>query len=82
MEESRLPEFNSIDDLVEFFDTNDFGEYDLPDADFDVDIKKRTFLVAVDKSLMVKLGKVARAQHISTGELVNSWLEEKAVQAA
>ena len=82
MDENRLPEFDSIEDLVEYFDSHDLGKFDLPEVHFEVDILKKTFLVAVDKTLMSKLGEVARAQHVSTGELVNSWLKEKAVQAA
>jgi predicted HicB family RNase H-like nuclease len=82
MAENKLPEFESIEELVEFFDTHDMGEYELPEAQFDVDIQKRTFLVSVDKELMKKLSQVARAQHTSTEALVNSWLEERAAQVA
>ena len=55
MAENKLPEFEALEALVEFFDTHDMGEYDLPEAQFDVEIQKRTFLVSVDKALMKKL---------------------------
>lgn len=80
MAENKLPEFESLEALVEFFDTHDMGEYDLPEAQFDVDIQKRTFLVSVDKALMKKLSQMARAQHTSTEALVNAWLEERAAR--
>ncbi|MDQ3813359.1 MAG: BrnA antitoxin family protein [Armatimonadota bacterium] len=81
MSENKLPEFGSIEEVVEFFETHDMGEYDLPEVHFGVEIMKRTFLVSVDKELMKKLSQVAQAQHTSTEELVNAWLEEKVAQA-
>ncbi len=43
-----MPEFGSIDELVEFFETHDMGEYwdHKPKAEFDVDITKRTHELA------------------------------------
>ena len=73
MSENKLPEFESIEQLVEFFDTHDMGEYDLPEVEFDVDIQRRTFLVPVDEKLMKRLVQVAQARQVSTEELVNSW---------
>ncbi len=37
-----LPSFQSTTDLVEFFETHDFGEYwsELPAADFEVEIEE------------------------------------------
>lgn len=31
-ENKSLPEFESVDQLVAFFDTHDMGEYDLPEV--------------------------------------------------
>ena len=42
MTENTLPEFQSPEQLAKFFDTHDMGEYDLPEAHFDVDLQKRT----------------------------------------
>ena len=35
-----LPEFESLEECIEFFDTHDMGEYweQLPEADFEIDI--------------------------------------------
>ena len=82
MNESKLPDFESLAELVEFFDTHDMGEYHLLEATFDVHIEKRSFLVAVDRELMKKLSQVARARQTSTEALVNAWLQEKVVHAA
>lgn len=84
MSENKMPEFESIEELVQFFDNNDMGEYsdEMPEVHFDVDIQRRSFLVSVDKQLMKRLAEVAKAQHTSTEQLVNTWLEEKADQAA
>jgi hypothetical protein len=37
----NMPHFASLDDLVEFFDTHDLGEYcdGMPEAHFEVDIQ-------------------------------------------
>ena len=84
MSENKLPDFGSIDELVQFFDAHDMGEYqeELPEKHFDVDIKKQSFLISVNEELMKKLSEVARAQHTTTEALVNAWLNEKVAQAA
>ena len=84
MSENKLPDFGSIDELVQFFDTHDMGVYEeeLPETHFDLDIKKQCFLISVNEELMRKLSELARAQHTTTEALVNAWLEEKVAQAA
>ncbi len=82
MSENKLPEFESVEELVDFFDTHDMGQYDLPEVEFNVDIKQHSFLVSVDKKLMKGLLQAAQTQHISTERLINSWLTEKVGQAA
>ena len=41
------PEFKSIEEQTEFFDTHDMGDYvkHLPEAHFDVDLKVKRFLL-------------------------------------
>lgn len=75
----KLPPFVSLDELVEFFDTHDMGEYvsELPEAHFDVDIKRKTHLVAIDEEIVSKLNEIARLKQIPAEALVNSWLKEK-----
>ena len=47
----RLPQLKSVDELVEFFDKHDMGDYwdRLPKATFEVKIKTRKHLVAIDE---------------------------------
>jgi hypothetical protein len=75
--------FKSIEDAAEFWDNHDLGDYwDLTrEAYFDVDIKRRVFLTALEPQLAKKLTSVARKQGISTETLINVWLTEKLAQA-
>ena len=59
----KLPSFGSLDELVQFFDTHDLGEYweSMPKAHFEVDIKRRTHLVAIDDEIMSKLTDIAKS---------------------
>ncbi|MFQ4142219.1 CopG family antitoxin [Chlorogloeopsis sp. ULAP02] len=80
----KLPQFNTNQELVEFFDTHDLGEYEgeLPEAHFDVDIKRSHYLVSINRDLMSKLLEVAKEQQISVEMLVDSWLKEKLIKAS
>ncbi|MDQ2855696.1 MAG: BrnA antitoxin family protein [Acidobacteriota bacterium] len=74
-----LPEFGSLDTLVKFFDENDLGDYwdILPEATFDVALKRRRHLVALDERVASKLSEVARSKKVSSEKLLNSWLRER-----
>jgi len=45
-----LPKFDSLAQLVEFFETNDLGDYmdAMPEAHFDVDLKRKVHIIALD----------------------------------
>ncbi len=51
MEDDRqeLPPSTSLNGLVEFFDTHDMGEHEgvVPEAHFEIDIQRKTHLVAI-----------------------------------
>lgn len=74
----------SLDELVEFFDTHDMGESweQMPEAHFDIDIKRRTHLVAIDEELVDKLSTIAKAKRVPAETLINSWLREKVLEAS
>ena len=74
-----LPKFASLDELVEFFDTHDMGQYwnQLPLAKFDVNIKTRKHLVAIDNEIIPKLNKIAKSKKVPSEMLINTWLREK-----
>ena len=75
----KLPRSMSLDELVEFFDTHDLGEYwdEMPEARFDVDIKRRVHLFTLDSELADRLGEIARLKHTSSEALIDAWLREK-----
>lgn len=80
----KLPKFSSNPELVEFFETHDMGEYEseLPEVNFDIDIKQSHYLVSIDRYLMSKLLDVAKNQEVSVEILLNSWLKEKLLKAS
>jgi len=75
----KLPSFASLDELVEFFDSHDLGDYedDLPEAHFDVDILNKIHLVAIDEETNNRLTEIAEQEQTPAESLVNSWLKEK-----
>lgn len=74
-----LPEFKTLGSLTDFFDDNDMGDYleTMPEASFDVDIKRRKHFVAVDEEIAGQLSEISKQEHVSSGAIVNSWLREK-----
>lgn len=80
----KLPNFESLDKLVEFFETNDTSEYwdEMPEVDFDISIKKRTHLVAIDEKLANKVSEVARSKKVSSERLINSWIKDRLSKAS
>ncbi|UBF26937.1 BrnA antitoxin family protein [Kovacikia minuta CCNUW1] len=83
-ETEKLPQFNSHQEVVEFFDTHDMGEYEseLPEAFFDIDLKRNQYLVSVDGYLMGKILEVAKERQVSVEVLLDSWLKEKLLKAS
>jgi hypothetical protein len=79
-----LPEFNSTDELVDFFETNDMGDYwkQMPEADFEVNIKRRKHLIALEEDVVTKVTQIAKAKKVSSEALINTWLKEKLQKAS
>lgn len=80
----KLPQFESLDKLVEFFDTHDMGDYweQMPEAQFEIDIQHRTHLFSLDDELAERLMEIAKAKHVPSEALINSWLREKVLEEA
>lgn len=78
-ESEGMPKFNSLDDLVSFFDTHDMGDYweSLPEAEFDVDIQRRAHVFSLEEALVERLTVVSKAKHVPSERLINAWLWEK-----
>ena len=79
-----LPEFNSTDELVDFFDSHDMGDYweQMPEADFEIRIKRRKHLIALDEDVVTEVTQIAKAKKISSEALINTWLKEKLQKAS
>jgi hypothetical protein len=73
----------SLEDLIEFFDTQDMGDYwdELPEAHFDVDLRKRTHLAVLQEDVSGKIAAKARQQRVSSDTLINDLLREKLAEA-
>lgn len=80
----RIPKFESIDELIEFFETHDMGDYweAMPEADFEIDITRRKHIFSLDDELAQKLSEIAKAQQVPSETLVITWLREKVAEHA
>jgi hypothetical protein len=70
----------SLKELVEFFvDSHDMAAHwdHMPEAHFDIAIKRRTHLIAIDEDLFGKLTEIAKSKKVSSKTLIDSWLKEK-----
>jgi hypothetical protein len=74
-----VPRLKSIDELVEFFDKHDMGDYwdRLPKIEFEVNIKTRKHLVAIDEKTIPRINQIAKAKRVTSAKLINMWLREK-----
>ena len=77
--QKQLPKFDSLDALTDFFDENDLGDYleKLPEAKFEVNLKRRKYYVVIDEELSEKLSEISKHEHLPSETIVNSWLREK-----
>ena len=78
-----LPGQKTVEDLVEFFDKHDMGDYwdRLPKAEFDVNIKTRKHLVAIDEKIIPRINQIAKSKKVTSAKLINTWLREKIATA-
>jgi hypothetical protein len=83
-EATPLPHFQSLPELVEYFDAHDMGEHwdRMPEAQFEVDIKRRHRLVSIDEDLMSQLSDLAKSHQVSVEVLIEAWLKEKVAGAS
>jgi aromatic ring-opening dioxygenase LigB subunit len=77
--EQKLPKFDSIGNLVDFFDENDLGSYvaDLPPAYFDVELNRISRYFEVDSDVAEQIAAISRRESLPSSKIVNSWLREK-----
>src|SRR5262249_16494673 len=74
-----LPRLKSIDELVDFFDKHDMGDYwdSLPKAEFEVNIKTRKHVVAIDEKIIPRINQNAKSKRVTSAKLINAWLRER-----
>ena len=74
-------EFRSISEAANFWDNHDSTDYEdvMEDVDFQVDIKRRVYLVPIAGPVLDALRKKASAQGLSTETMVNLLLREHTV---
>ncbi len=80
-ERDPLPEaFASISEAASFWDNHDSGDYEdiMEDVEFQVDIKRRVFLVPIAGHVLDCVREKAKSQGVSTETLVNLLLQEHA----
>ena len=76
-----LPEeFNSISEAAAFWDSHDSTDHEdmMEDVNFQVDIKRRVYLMPIAAHILDALREKARSQGLSTETLVNLLLQEHA----
>lgn len=74
-----LPRSKSVKELVDFFETHDMGDYldQMPEVHFDVNIRRRRHLVALEEDIVDKLTQIAKLKKVSSESLINTWLKDK-----
>ncbi|MDL1988576.1 MAG: BrnA antitoxin family protein [Deltaproteobacteria bacterium] len=72
--------FQSIAEAGAFWESHDSTDYEdmMEDVNFEVDIKRRVYLVPVAGGILEVLRKKAKSQGVSTETLVNVLLQEHA----
>ncbi len=77
--DSLPDEFQSLEEAGEFWDTHSSSDYEefMQEAQFEVDLKRRSAEVRVSVELIRDVRKIARREGVATETLVNLWLQEK-----
>ena len=86
-EREAIPEFATLNDIAQFWDTHSTADYDDLTHEVQFEIKLRTAAendesVTLLPQLSQILHELARAQGVSVETLVNVWLTEKALELA
>jgi hypothetical protein len=75
-----MPEnFNTLDELGQFWDTHSTADYedDMEPVDVEIDLVSSKIYLPVAKDLLQEVRVQARRQGVSTETLINLWLQEK-----
>lgn len=78
--DKTLPEFNSYDEMAEFWDTHSLADYWDQTESVELEITpeaRRRYLVAVDREVMGRVQRLAQSRGVSLESLVNLLLEQR-----
>jgi hypothetical protein len=75
--------FRSVEEAADFWDHHDLADYEgqTTEVSAAVDLRRRTFLAALEPELAKKVSAYAQRQGIATETLINVWLSEKLLAA-
>lgn len=84
MTKLKIPDFKSLEDASDFWDTHSFADYleDTEPVEIEVRFARRRILLEIDSDLSEKLRKIAQKKGQSYSKLINSWIREKIMQEA
>ncbi|VVB87131.1 CopG antitoxin of type II toxin-antitoxin system [uncultured archaeon] len=84
MTKLKIPDFKSLDEAADYWDTHSFADYfeDTEPVEIEVRLAKRKILLEIDRDLSEKLKKIAQKKRQSYDKLINSWVREKIMQEA
>ncbi|NIM15035.1 MAG: hypothetical protein GTO45_23970 [Candidatus Aminicenantes bacterium] len=78
-EDKKIPEMKSYEEMAEFWDTHDLGDYweQTEPAEFEISPQaRRRYLVSVDRNILLRIQQLARKRGLTTESLVNLFLEQ------
>ena len=86
-EREPIPDFTTLDDIAQFWDTHSTADYDDLTHEVQFEIKLHTAAendesITLLPHLSKVLNELARVQGVSVETLVNVWLTEKALELA
>jgi predicted HicB family RNase H-like nuclease len=77
---NKLPQFESLDELVEFWEIHDFTDYidEMEEIDFDTLSSERvTLRITLAPEPLAKLTEMADQQGVTLNTLARTWIEER-----
>lgn len=79
MNKSKLPDFRTIDELAEFWETHDFTDYEdeFEDVTEPVFVRPPAIKLQLEPRQVQALGRMAKAKGLSREELIREWVLEK-----
>ncbi len=78
-----MPEFESLDKMVEAFDNRDMSDYwdSMPEVEITVSPDATSiYFISIDKNMAKELRRVAKLKNIPVRTLVQDWINERLTQ--